>query len=41
MNANKDICDMKEDIKNTVTRVIDEVVVQSTYYWTRLDIFNN
>lgn len=26
MNSNQDICDMKEDIMNTVTRVIDEVI---------------
>lgn len=25
MNFNQDICDMKEDIMNTVTRVIEEV----------------
>jgi len=26
MNSNTDICDMKEDIMNTVTRVIAEVI---------------
>lgn len=26
MNANPDICDMKDDIMNTVTRVIREVI---------------
>jgi len=27
MNSNQDICDMKEDIMNTVTRVIAEVII--------------
>lgn len=26
MNSNLDICDMKDDIMNTVTRVIEEVI---------------
>jgi len=31
MNSNTDICDMKEDIMNTVTRVIAEVIVINIY----------
>lgn len=26
MNSNPDICDMKDDIMSTVTRVVDEVI---------------
>jgi len=34
MNSNTDICDMKEDIMNTVTRVIGEVIgVHSLEYF--------
>jgi len=36
MNSNTDICDMKEDIMNTVTRVIAEVVgVYSLKYFIK------
>jgi len=37
MNSNTDICDMKEDIMNTVTRVIGEVIgIYSLKYFLSL-----
>lgn len=40
MNSNTDICDMKEDIMNTVTRVIGEVIgIHSPKYF--LKTFNS